>query len=136
MNSVKIGKFDIFATYSYCKGKQEGMSEDQAKIYGYMIAVCGANARRGKRGGFKPKNNSAIINELKKKAEKKKKKSISTKDFERIQFKIGKHWDSFVKRMNDLFEKGLSYEQVKTLANIPSKWGAKISIEDFMKNTE
>lgn len=134
MKNPKIGKFDIFATYSYVKALEEGMNDDQAKIYGYMIAVCGAQAVRGNRSGFKAGGEG--YNALKKAAEIKKKKTISPDDFDKIVGKMGDFWNSFLDRIYNLFNKGLSYTQVKDMADIPKKWGAKLDGFDFLENTK
>jgi len=132
MKDPKIGKFDIFATYSYCKGLSQGMADDEAKIYGYVIAVCGAQARRGNPMGGRKINVDAS---LKQAAEKKKKKTISEADFDKLSAKMGDFWESFLGRINELFRKGYSYDQVKEMANIPKKWGAKLQGSDFLVNT-
>lgn len=135
MKDPKIGKFDIFATYSYCKGLIQGMQDDQAKVYGYMIAVCGAQARLGNHsGGFKPSSDS-FMTSLRKAAETKKKKTISPVDFDKLSSKMGDFWPEFLKRIEKLVSKGMSYNEVKELADIPKTWGAKLNGSEFLVNT-
>ena len=48
---VKIGKFDILATYSYAKALLEGASMDEAKQRGIVAAIMGAKAKLGHTSG-------------------------------------------------------------------------------------
>jgi len=48
---VSIGKFDILATYTYAKGRLDGLDDDEAKERGMVVAILGAKARSGYRGG-------------------------------------------------------------------------------------
>lgn len=134
MKSVQIGKFDIFATYTYAKGKAQGMADGEAKVYGYSIAVLGAQAKMGNRkgGGGNP------LTVLKEAAEKKKKGkvSITAKQYDsQIVAKLGEFYhDHFLKDITRMVSAGKSYNEVKALVNIPSTWGAKISGEAFIKS--
>lgn len=135
MKSVKIGKFDIFATYTYAKGKAQGMASDEAKVYGYSIAVLGAQAKMGNRKAARSGDPLATLKEA---AEKKKKGKVSiTADQydKQIVAKLGEFYHThFLKGITQMVLAGKSYDEVKALVNIPSTWGAKISSEDFIAN--
>ena len=45
-SDVKIGKFDILATYSYAKALLDGTSTNEAKVRGIVAAIMGAKARQ------------------------------------------------------------------------------------------
>lgn len=132
--SVKIGKFDIFAVYTYNKGKMQGMEEDEAKVYGYSIAVLGAQAKMGNRKARPAKGETAT---LKAAAEKKKKGkvSITPEQYDRqIVMKMGDFYKTFSRTIAKLVKKGYSYDDVKKMAQIPPTWGAKIDSDQFMAN--
>lgn len=140
MKSVKIGKFDIFATYTYAKGIAQGMADDEAKVYGYSIAVLGAQAKMGNRKGGGSGGSVNPLTTLKEAAEKKKKGKVSiTADQydKQIVTKLGEFYHAhFLKDITRMVSAGKSYDEVKALVNIPSTWGAKISSEDFIANME
>jgi hypothetical protein len=69
----------------------------------------------------------------KERAEKKKKSTITAASFNRqVASKLGEFFDEvFLPMRKQLVQAGLSYEQVKRAGDIPSRWGAKISGEQF-----
>lgn len=126
----RFGKFEILATYSYAKALLQGMEEEEAKRYGFAIAVLGAQAKRGivRKGGKSAKGGGGKANAdalVKAAAEKKKKSSISAADFDKMAKRIP-YFPEFRSHMLALVKKGFSYEEVKELAAIPPVWGAKI----------
>jgi hypothetical protein len=50
-DEVRIGKFDILATYTYAKSQLDGMSESEAKERGMVAAIMGAKAKLGYKTG-------------------------------------------------------------------------------------
>jgi len=131
MKSVKVGKFDIFAVYSYVKGMAEGMAEDDAKVYGFSIAVIGARARMG--GGGRPSGKSDVSVLAEAAGKKKKKNSITVDDYDKLVTKMGDFYNmNFLPGMKKMFESGLSYDEVKKMVDIPSTIGAKITSDEFV----
>lgn len=132
-DNVKVGKFDIFAAYMYAKGLQEGMPESEAKVYGYSIAVLGARARNGggRRGGGK--TDTQVLAQ----AAGKKKSSITSAQYNRHMEKLGAFYTKvFLPRIKKLVKKGVSYEDVKVIVDIPRTIGAKITGAEFTSRTE
>ena len=130
---VLIGKFDIFATYSYLKAVLNGMEESKAKKYGFAVAVCGALAKRGLRG-INPKNIKNHYSEVKKASFQKKKREITEEDYDKIINKFGNfYYKHFLPKMRKMVEEGLTYERIKAKVGIPDKWGAKITDVEFLK---
>jgi hypothetical protein len=70
---VRIGKFDILATYTYAKALLDGLDGDEAKQRGMVAAIMGAQARAGHRGSSHEDDYKAD----KDAAEKKKKTTIT-----------------------------------------------------------
>ncbi len=126
---VRIGKFDILATYTYAKGLLDGLDDGDARERGMVAAVMGAKAKLGHPGG---PHDDAYKSD-KQAAEKKKKTTITAESFDRqVADKFGEFFDDvFLPTMKKLAESGLSYDEVKRLAKIPGTWGAKITGEQF-----
>ncbi len=83
---VRIGKFDILATYTYAKGLLDGLDEDEARERGMVAAVLGAKARLGHRGGSHEDDFKAD----KQAAERKEKARITAESFDRkVAAKMG-----------------------------------------------
>lgn len=131
---IRIGKFDIFATYTYAQAKQNGTDDENAKIHGYVVAVMGAQARRG--GGRRGGSGDALAN-IKQAAEKKKKTVITADNFNRqIIAKMGEFFQgTFYPTIDRLVTQGLSYDDVKRVVDIPPTFGAKITSDQFIENT-
>jgi hypothetical protein len=127
---VSIGKFDILATYTYARALRDGMADDEAKVRGMVVAIMGAQARTGRRhshaDNFQTKKDNA---------ERKKKTTITAASFDRqVADKMGKFFDDvFLPAMKKLVKAGLSYDEVKRALDIPSRWGAKITGQQFQK---
>lgn len=131
---VKIGKFDILATYTYAQTLLDGASEAEAKQRGMVAAIMGAQARLGIR--TKKAEEPDDFASLKEAAEKKKKTTITADSFDRqVSHKMGDYFSRvFLPTMKQLAAAGLSYNEVKRIVRIPSTWGAKISGEAFEHN--
>jgi hypothetical protein len=129
---VKIGKFDILATYTYAAALLDGLDDDDAKQRGMVAAIMGAQARRGVH-----KEHHEEFQSLRDAAEKKKKTTITAESFDRqVTDKMGRFFaDVFLPAMKRLVEAGLSYDEVKRIVRIPSTWGAKIDAEQFRERT-
>lgn len=132
---VRIGKFEILATYTYAKGLLDGLDEDEAKERGMVAAIMGAKVRLGQRGSTHQDDYKAN----KDAAEKKKKKiTITAESFDKqVADKMGGYFDDvFLPTMKRLAEAGLSYNEVKRLVDIPARWGAKISGQQFRERVK
>ncbi len=125
-DDVSIGKFDILATYTYAKCLLDGLDDDEAKQRGMVVAIMGAKARLGHRGGSHEDYKAD-----KEAAEKKKKTTITVESFDhQVADKVGEFFeDVFLPTMTKLIKAGLSYDEVKRAVKIPSTWGARISGE-------
>ena len=126
---VRIGKFDILATYAYAKGLLDGLDDAEARERGMVAAVMGAKARLGHPGG----HHDDAYNSDKQEAEKKKKTTITAESFDhQVSDKMGGFFGkSFLPTMKKLVEAGLSHDEVKKSLKIPTTWGAKITGEQF-----
>jgi hypothetical protein len=125
---VKIGKFDILATYSYTKALLEGASTDEAKQRGIVAAIMGAKAKLGHTSGSQKDHQTD-----KTAAEKKKKTTITAESFDhQVADKMGEFFDkTFLPAIKKMVEASMSYDEVKRRLKIPSTWGAKITGEQF-----
>jgi len=133
IKNIKVGKWDIIAEFHRIEWLKKGYSEEESKIHGIVIAVVGYQARLGK---------EARTYQLEQKGKEKgvslthreKEKWITTKDFDKIINKIGeKYYNSiFSPAIENLYNKGYSYNEVKQAVEIPPKIGAKISLEKFL----
>jgi hypothetical protein len=119
-NSVSIGKFDIFATYTYAHALLNGMDDDDAEQRGMVAAIMGAQARLGIR-----KEHKEEFQAQKEAAEKKKKTTITAESFDKqVAHKMGEFFnEDFLPMMKKLVEAAKSYDEVKGLVKIPSTWG-------------
>lgn len=134
LGDVRIGKFDILATYTYARGLLDGLEDDEARERGMVAAVMGAKARMGHTGGTHHDDYQAD----KQAAERKKKTTLTAESFDRqVAGKMGPFFDDvFLPTMRKLVEAGLAYDEVKRLVKIPTTWGAKITGEQFLKRVE
>ncbi|MFX0178462.1 MAG: hypothetical protein ACFE85_19780, partial [Candidatus Hodarchaeota archaeon] len=108
-------------------------SEEESKIHGIVIAVVGYQARLGKEAQtyqleLKGKEKGVSL------TRREKEKWITTKDFDKIINKIGEKYYNFIfsPAIENLYNKGYSYNEVKQAVEIPPKIGAKISLERFL----
>src|ERR1700722_17333429 len=125
---VKIGKFDILATYSYAKALLDGASADEAKQRGIVAAIMGAKAKLGHTGGSQKDHETD-----KAAAEKKKKTTITADSFDhQVADKMGEFFEkTFLPAIKKMVKASMSYDEVKSRLKIPSTWGAKITGEQF-----
>lgn len=133
IKSIKIGKWDIISEYSRIDWLSKGHNEEEAKIHGIVIAIVGYQARLGRQAQKytlqqKGKEKGVSI------THRKKERWITTKEFDKIIDKIGKkYYDSvFSPTIENLYNKGYSYDDIKKAVEIPSKIGAKITLEKFL----
>ena len=127
-DEIKIGKFEILATYSYAKALLDGASADDAKVRGIVAAIMGANAKLGHTGSSQKDHQTE-----KTAAEKKKKSTITAETFgHQVADKMGEFFDAtFLPAIKKMVEANMSYDEVKRRLRIPSTWGAKITGEQF-----
>jgi hypothetical protein len=127
-SDVKIGKFDILATYSYAKALVDDVPADEAKQRGIVAAIMGAKAKLGHTGGTQKDHETD-----KSAAEKKKKTTITAESFDhQVADKMGEFFDrTFLPAITKMVEASMSYDEVKRQLKIPSTWGAKITGEQF-----
>ncbi len=125
---VRVGNFDILATYAYAKALLDGLPEGEAKERGMVASVMGAKAKGGHGGGTQDDHKSQ-----KEAAEKKKKTTITAESFDRqVSDKMGGFFGkTFLPTMKKLVKADISYDEVKKLVKIPTTWGAKIGGETF-----
>lgn len=134
IKSIKIGKWDIISEYSRIDWLSKGHSEEEAKIHGIVIAIVGYQARLGRQAQKytlqqKGKEKGVSI------THRKKERWITTKEFDKIIDKIGKKYYDIVfsHAIENLYNKGYSYDDVKKAVEIPSKIGAKITLDKFLQ---
>jgi len=133
IKSIKIGKWDIISEYHRIEWLKAGHNEEEAKIHGIVIAVVGYQARLGKepqKYKLEQKGKEKGVSVTHRKQE----KWITTADFDKIVKKIG---DKYYKKLfspaiENLYNKGYSYDDVKKVVGIPSTIGAKITLDKFI----
>ncbi|MFW9999765.1 MAG: hypothetical protein ACFE9Q_04230 [Candidatus Hodarchaeota archaeon] len=133
MKLIKIGKWDIISEYHRIDWLKAGHNEEEAKIHGIVIAIVGYQARLGKepqKYKLEQKGKEKGVSITHRKQE----KWIATKEFDKIINKIG---DKYYKKVfspviENLYNKGYSYNDVKKAVEIPSKIGAKITLDKFL----
>jgi hypothetical protein len=125
---VRIGKFDILATYTYAKALPDGTPANEAKERGIVAAIMGAKAKLGHTGGSQEDHQTD-----KTAAEKKKKTTITAETFDhQVADKMGEFFDkTLLPAMKKLVKANMSYDEIKSQLEIPSTWGAKITGEQF-----
>jgi hypothetical protein len=127
---VAIGKLDILATYTRAEGELGGMSEDDAKVRGMVAAIMGAQMRTGI--AHQPRGQEDPFRAEEERAERKKKSSIAAETFDhQVADKMGDFFDDVFLPLTKLVQAGLTYEQVKDVVGIPSRWRTKIGGEQF-----
>ena len=125
---VKIGKFDILATYTYANALLDGAPAKEAKERGIVAAIMGAKAKLGHTGGSQKDHQTD-----KTAAEKKKKTTITAETFDhQVADKMGEFFQkTFLPAIKKLVKANMSYDELKSQLKIPSTWGAKITGEQF-----
>ena len=127
-DDIRIGKFDILATYNYAKALLDGASADEAKQRGIVAAIMGAKAKLGHTSGSQKDHKAE-----KTAAEKKKKTTITAESFDhQVADKMGEFFDkTFLPAIAKMVKASMSYDEVKRRLKISSTWGAKITGEQF-----
>ncbi|MFX1340347.1 MAG: hypothetical protein ACFFDK_17185 [Promethearchaeota archaeon] len=133
IKSVQIGKWDIISEYHRIEWLKNGHSEEEAKIHGIVIAIVGYQARLGKKAQkyqVEQKGKEKGVSVI----HRKKEKWVTTKDFDKIIKKIGEKYykEIFSPAIQKLFDQRYSYDDVKKAVNIPSKIGAKVTLDKFI----
>jgi len=133
MKLIKIGKWDIISEYHRIDWLKAGHNEEEAKIHGIVIAIVGYQARLGKetqKYKLEQKGKEKGVSITHRKQE----KWITTKEFDKIINKISEKYYKkvFSRAIENLYNKGYSYDDVKKAVDIPSTIGAKITLEKFL----
>ena len=133
IKSIKIGKWDIISEYHRIEWFKAGHNEEEAKIHGIVIAIVGYQARLGKQTQkykLEQKANEKGVSIT----HRKKEKWITPKEFDKIINKIGvKYYKKvFSPAIENLYNQGYSYDEVKKVIGIPSTIGAKITLDKFL----
>ena len=133
IKSIQIGKWDIISEFHRIEWLNKGHNEEESKIHGIVIAIVGYQARLGKKT-----QNYQVEQKGKEKGvsliHRKKEKWVTTKDFDKIIKKIGEKYykEIFSPAVQTLYDQGYTYDDVKKAVNIPSKIGAKITLDKFI----
>jgi hypothetical protein len=134
IKSIKVGKWDIISEYHRIDWLKKGYNEEEAKIHGIVIAIVGYQARLGKQTQKyklekKGKEKGVSI------THRKKERWITSKEFDEIIDKIGEKYykDIFSTSIENLYNKGYSYDEVKKAVEIPSTIGAKVTLDKFLQ---
>ena len=133
IKSIKVGKWDIISEYHRIDWLKKGYNDEEAKIHGIVIAIVGYQARLGKQTQKyklekKGKEKGVSI------THRKKDRWITTKEFDEIIDKIGEKFytEVFSPAIENLYNKGYSYNDVKKAVEIPSTIGAKVTLDKFL----
>ena len=133
IKSIQIGKWDIISEFHRIEWLNKGHNEEEAKIHGIVIAIVGYQARLGKKAQKyqveqKGKEKGVSL------THRNKEKWVTTKDFDKIIKKIGEKYykEIFSPAVQTLYDQGYTYDDVKKAVNIPSKIGAKITLDKFI----
>ena len=133
LESIKIGKWDIISEYNRIDWLKKGSNEEEAKIHGIVIAIIGYKARTGK-------EKQPYTYETKRKEKgvsithRNKEKFVTPAEFDKIIKKIGEdnYKRVFSPAIENLYNQGYSYDEVKKAVQIPSTIGAKVSLDKFL----
>lgn len=133
VKSIQIGKWDIISEYHRIEWLKKGYSEEEAKIHGIVIAIVGYQARLGKKSQkyqVEQKGKEKGVSVI----HRKKEKWVTTKDFDKIIKKIGDKYykEIFSPAIQNLIDRKYSYDDVKKAVQIPSKIGAKVTLDKFI----
>ena len=122
---VRVGKFEILATYTYAKALLDGLPEGEAKERGMVAAVMGAKAKGGHGGGTHDDHKAD-----KDAAEKKKKTTITAESFDhQVADKMGGFFDvEYMGSIKIIAVAKRSYYEAGKLSMLPAKTGS--SLED------
>jgi hypothetical protein len=134
IKQIQIGKWDIISEYHRIDWLKKGHTEEEAKIHGIVIAIVGYKTRMGQ---------ATPLYKIEKKAgekgvsveHRKKDKWVTPKEFDKIIKKIGEKYYKkvFSPAIENLYNKGYSYKEVKDAVAIPAKIGAKVALDKFVE---
>jgi hypothetical protein len=132
---VKVGKFDILATFAYAEALRDGADDADARQRGLVAAIMGARARSGTRRDGRPVGDASA---RKAAAERKRRTTLTAESFdEQVAARMGDFFHAeFFPMMDRLVAAGLGYDDVKRVAGIPPTWGAKIAGAQFVERAE
>jgi len=133
LGSIKIGKWDIISEYNRIDWLRKGNTEDEAKIHGIVIAIIGYKARTGKEKQpykFETKGKEKGVSIT----HRNKEKFVTAEEFDKIVKKMGEKYyrTVFSPAIENLYNQGYSYDEVKKAVQIPSTIGAKVSLDKFL----
>lgn len=133
IKTINIGKWDIISEYHRIDWLEQGYIEEEAKIHGIVIAIVGYQARLGKqvqKYKLKQKGKEKGVSIT----HRKKEKWITTKEYDKIIKKIGEKYYKkvFSPAIENMYNQGYSYNEVKKAVEIPSKIGAKVTLDKFL----
>ena len=133
IKKIKIGKWDIISEYHRIDWEEKGHDVEESKIHGTLIAILGYQKRTGKSPHFfdVEERNGEKGKTVKQRGDE---KWITSKEFDKIINKIGKEFyiKIFAPAIKKLYKEGYSYTEVKKKVNIPSKIGAKVTLNEFI----
>ena len=133
LGSIKIGKWDIISEYNRIDWLKKGNNEEEAKIHGIVIAIIGYKARTGKEKQpykFETKGDEKGVSVT----HRNKEKFVTTQEFDKIIKKMGeKYYNTvFSPAIENLYNQGYSYDDIKKAVQIPSTIGAKVTLDKFL----
>lgn len=133
IKKIKIGKWDIISEYHRIDWEEKGHNEEESKIHGTLIAILGYQKRTGQSPHFfdVEERDGEKGKAVKQRGEE---KWITSKEFGKVITKIGKKFydEIFTPALKNLYKEGYSYTEVKKKVNIPSKIGAKVTLDEFI----
>ena len=133
LQNIKIGKWDIISEYNRIDWLKKGSTEEEAKIHGIVIAIIGYKARTGKE---KPAYKFEVKGKEKGVAvtHRNQEKFVTTAEFDKLMKKMGEKYYKavFSPAIENLYDQGYSYDEVKKAVQIPSTIGAKVSLDKFL----
>ena len=133
VKQIKVGKWDIISEYHRIDWEEKGYNEEESKIHGTLIAILGYQKRTGQSPHFfdVEERNGEKGKTVKQRGSE---KWITSKEFDKIVNKIGNEFYSkvFSPAIKNLYKAGYTYSEVKKKVNIPSKIGAKVTLDNFI----
>jgi N-glycosylase/DNA lyase len=133
IQSISIGKWDIISEFHRIDWLKKGHTEEEAKIHGIVIAIIGYRARLGKEThsyNLEKKGKEKGVSII----HRNKEKWITSQEFDKIIKKMGETYYKkvFSPAIENLYNQGYSYDEVKKAIQIPSKIGAKVPLEKLL----
>lgn len=129
MHEITITKWQIISEYYRIVAKSEGKSNNDAKIHGMVMAICGWKSRNGSKGGSGMKKVGEKVCVTDKKA---KEHWITPDMFDKdVTNKLGRFYPFFSSAIENMINKGYSYEEVKDAVEMPRTIGARVPLDNF-----